>query len=163
MAGDRFIGWGESSYFTEYDAIGQGHFRRPTWPSGTESYRAFKQPWLGRPAEPPSIAVDPGRPRRTVYASWNGVDRGRRLAGPRRARAQPSSARWAARPTRASRRPSPCRTLRHTWPSRRSDASGAVLGPLRDASTCGDARPAPAMARRRHCTHESAACVKMAP
>ncbi len=70
--GARFVGWGESSYFTEYDSSGAPIFdARLT--SGTESYRAFKQPWQGRPAEPPSIAIVPGPSGATVYASWNGA------------------------------------------------------------------------------------------
>ena len=71
LDGNRFIGWGESGYFTEYDATGKPLFDARL-ASGTESYRAFKQPWMGVPSEPPAIAIDPGRSAATVYASWNG-------------------------------------------------------------------------------------------
>ncbi len=70
-SGNRFIGWGESGYFTEYDASGKPLFDARL-ASGTESYRAFKQPWLGAPSEPPAIAVVPGTSAATIYASWNG-------------------------------------------------------------------------------------------
>jgi hypothetical protein len=69
--GVRFIGWGESSYFTEYDANGKAIFDARL-ADGTESYRAFKRAWLGRPAEPPSISVARAGSSATVYASWNG-------------------------------------------------------------------------------------------
>jgi Arylsulfotransferase (ASST) len=69
---NRFIGWGESSYFTEYGPSGQTIFDARLAP-GTESYRAFKQAWRGIPSEPPSIAVDSGDSGATVYASWNGA------------------------------------------------------------------------------------------
>jgi hypothetical protein len=71
-AGARFVGWGESSYFTQYDESGRPVFDGRLSP-GTESYRAFWQPWQGRPAEPPAIAVAPGTAAATVYASWNGA------------------------------------------------------------------------------------------
>ncbi len=69
---NRFIGWGESSYFTEYGPSGQPIFDARL-AAGTESYRAFKQSWTGIPSEPPSIAVDSGDSAATVYASWNGA------------------------------------------------------------------------------------------
>jgi hypothetical protein len=69
---NRFIGWGESSYFTEYGPSGQPIFDARL-AAGTESYRAFKQAWTGIPSEPPAIAVDSGDSAATVYASWNGA------------------------------------------------------------------------------------------
>ena len=69
---NRFIGWGESSYITEYGPSGQPIFDARL-AAGTESYRAFKQAWTGIPSEPPSIAVDSGDSTATVYASWNGA------------------------------------------------------------------------------------------
>jgi Arylsulfotransferase (ASST) len=70
--GARFVGWGESGYFTEYDPSGAPVFDARLTP-GTESYRAFKQPWQGQPANPPSVAIVPGAAGATVYASWNGA------------------------------------------------------------------------------------------
>jgi hypothetical protein len=66
-----FIGWGQSSCFTEYDGSGTVVFDGRMVP-GTESYRAFKQPWAGQPAtELPAIAVASGTVAQ-VYASYNG-------------------------------------------------------------------------------------------
>jgi Arylsulfotransferase (ASST) len=69
---NRFVGWGESSYFTEYDANGEALFDARL-ASGTESYRAFKRAWTGIPSEPPALTVDSGSSDATVYASWNGA------------------------------------------------------------------------------------------
>jgi len=82
--GHRFVGWGISSYFTEYDGLGHALFDGHLV-SGTSSYRAFKQPWEGHPAAGPDIAIVPGPGAATVYASWNGataVDRWSVLGGP---------------------------------------------------------------------------------
>jgi hypothetical protein len=49
-----------------------------------QSYRAFRLPWSGRPAEAPAIAVSARAGERTVHASWNGateVERWQLLAG----------------------------------------------------------------------------------
>jgi Arylsulfotransferase (ASST) len=70
--GHYFVGWGKSSYFTEYDASGRAVFDGRL-AAGTSSYRAFKQPWKGQPAGPPAIAVVAGNRTATVYASWNGA------------------------------------------------------------------------------------------
>jgi Arylsulfotransferase (ASST) len=70
--GQHFVGWGESSYFSQYDSSGRVVFDAHLT-HGTESYRAFKQPWQGNPIEPPAIAVVSGTGAATVYASWNGA------------------------------------------------------------------------------------------
>ncbi len=74
--GDAFIGWGEEPYFSEFNDSGRllldgrlaGRY---------QSYRAYRFPWAGAPAERPaiaSIAPKHGGPV-TVYASWNGDTR----------------------------------------------------------------------------------------
>jgi hypothetical protein len=70
--GHVFIGWGESSYFTEYGANGEavfdGHLA-----GDTECYRTFKQIWAGQPSnEVPAVAVSRGTASSTIYASYNG-------------------------------------------------------------------------------------------
>ena len=71
--GHRFVGWGISSYFTEYDSSGRAVFDGHLV-AGTSSYRAFKQPWEGQPAGGgPAIAISAGQGTATVYASWNGA------------------------------------------------------------------------------------------
>lgn len=70
--GHRFVGWGRSSYFTEYDASGRAVFDGRL-AAGTSSYRAYKQQWEGHPAEPPAVSVVSGTKTATLYASWNGA------------------------------------------------------------------------------------------
>jgi hypothetical protein len=70
--GNVFVGWGESSYFTQYRAEGEvvldGRLA-----GDTECYRTFKQVWAGQPVnEVPAIAVERGTAAATVYASYNG-------------------------------------------------------------------------------------------
>jgi hypothetical protein len=65
------VGWGQVSYWTEFDARGRtvtdGRFVGPN-----ANYRAWKFPWTGRPAQPPAVAASGGRRKATVWASWNG-------------------------------------------------------------------------------------------
>jgi hypothetical protein len=83
--GDVFVGWGNEPYFSEFAPNGQevfeGHF-----PRGVQTYRAFRFPWVGRPAAPPDVAARPAPGGKiTVYASWNGateVTSWQVLAGP---------------------------------------------------------------------------------
>ena len=70
--GHRFMGWGTSTYFTEYDDTGRVLLDARLAP-GTESYRAFKQPWRGQPLEPPAMAAERHAAGATVFASWNGA------------------------------------------------------------------------------------------
>jgi Arylsulfotransferase (ASST) len=65
--GHVFVGWGSRHYYSEYTADGEllldGDF-------GTgESYRSYRFPWVGRPAEPPTLTLADG----TAYVSWNGA------------------------------------------------------------------------------------------
>lgn len=81
--GHTFIGWGTSSYFTEYDARGAVLLDGRLGP-GVDSYRAFKQPWQARPLEPPTLSLERKRGTTLLYASWNGatdVARWRVLSG----------------------------------------------------------------------------------
>src|SRR5581483_1886990 len=69
--GNRMVGWGSDPHVTEFGADGTVHFDA-TLPHGGESYRAFRSPWVGRPAEPPRAAVGPGSAGKALWASWNG-------------------------------------------------------------------------------------------
>jgi hypothetical protein len=78
---DVFIGWGSEPYFSEFSAAGQLLFDAHM-DGSYESYRAYRFPWSGAPAEGPAIGVlappagqasPPGSV--TVYASWNGDTR----------------------------------------------------------------------------------------
>jgi hypothetical protein len=81
--GNVFVGWGEIPRVTEFDRGGRIVFDALLGRE-YESYRAFRQPWTGLPAEAPAIAVRGTDRAATVYASWNGateVDRWQVLAG----------------------------------------------------------------------------------
>jgi hypothetical protein len=77
--GNVFIGWGQSSYFSEYTAAGN-NVDNPAlntvyagqMPGNNYTYRAYRQAWTGTPFYPPSIAVKSTGGQTTVYASWNG-------------------------------------------------------------------------------------------
>ena len=71
--GGAFIGWGDSSYFTEYDPEG-GVVLDARLATGVTSYRAFQDTWRGEPEHRPRIAVHRRAGRGAdVYASWNGA------------------------------------------------------------------------------------------
>jgi hypothetical protein len=81
--GNVFVGWGEAPHVSEFDSSGRLLFDAVLG-HAYESYRAFRLPWSGNPAEAPAIAVSGHAGDRTVYASWNGateVDRWQLLAG----------------------------------------------------------------------------------
>jgi len=79
-----FVGWGAEPYFSEFDTSGalvlDGRF-----PTNDQSYRAFRMPWVGAPADRPAIATMKDTIGGiTVFASWNGATQIRRwqvLAG----------------------------------------------------------------------------------
>ena len=84
--GNTLVGWGFQGYTSEFASDGKlladAHFVAPT-----SSYRAYRMPWHGRPADKPAVAVGSDREtgKRTVYVSWNGATevRGWRVhAGP---------------------------------------------------------------------------------
>jgi hypothetical protein len=66
--GGVFVGWGGSPYVTEFDRSGAIVFDARL-PRAGQSYRAFRFPWAGRPADRPAAAVQDGK----LYASWNGA------------------------------------------------------------------------------------------
>jgi hypothetical protein len=70
--GDVMIGWGSEPYFTEFDAGGKIAM---DWKfaGSFQSYRAFRMPWSGSPADKPAIAAANASGGLTVYASWNGA------------------------------------------------------------------------------------------
>lgn len=72
--GHVFVGWGANPNFTEFDAGGRVVLDGSFTSGEADSYRAYRLPWAGRPAEPPALAVrtDFGG-NVTAYASWNGA------------------------------------------------------------------------------------------
>ncbi|MDQ4045267.1 MAG: arylsulfotransferase family protein, partial [Chloroflexota bacterium] len=71
--GNVFIGWGSAPVFSEFTSDGELIFNG-RFPRGGSSYRAYRFPWVGIPAEPPAVAggLDCDGPM-TVYMSWNGA------------------------------------------------------------------------------------------
>jgi hypothetical protein len=70
-----FVGWGKQPLFSEYTAAGKQIFAA-SLPLGTNSYRAFRFPWTGRPATRPSFNLPSSSAKNLrVYASWNGATR----------------------------------------------------------------------------------------
>lgn len=83
--GNVFVGFGEAPHVCEFKRTGELLFDAVLG-SRYESYRAFRLPWSGLPAEAPAIATSGrGAGPSTVYASWNGATEVRAwqlLAGP---------------------------------------------------------------------------------
>ncbi len=77
--GNKFIGWGQSQYYSEFAEEGNTEdtpslnlLYEAEFPTNNYSYRAYKHEWTGTPYYPPSIAVKGKCQQITVYASWNG-------------------------------------------------------------------------------------------
>jgi hypothetical protein len=83
--GGAFVGWGTAGAFTEFAPDGTVRFDAAL-ADGSVTYRAFRAPWVGRPAEPPKVAITHGGAGATAHVSWNGateVARWRADVGPR--------------------------------------------------------------------------------
>ena len=65
--GSKFVGWGQSPYFSEFTRAGTFIYDAQM-PSTNYSYRAYKNCWKGKPCYSPKIAIVDN----SVYASWNG-------------------------------------------------------------------------------------------
>ncbi len=71
--GNAFIGWGAEPYVTEYAPNGTVLYNAHL-PAKTQSYRSYRFPWSGTPANTPAVAAAAGAGGSTiVYASWNGA------------------------------------------------------------------------------------------
>lgn len=91
--GNKFVGWGQSQYYSEYTEAGNTE-NNPAlnllydaqMPSPNYSYRAYRNNWVGKPFYPPSIGIT-SNGQIAVYASWNGsteTTEWQVLAGPKR-------------------------------------------------------------------------------
>ncbi|HTX01292.1 MAG TPA: arylsulfotransferase family protein [Acidimicrobiales bacterium] len=70
--GGAFIGFGGQPYFSQFAADGKLVYNG-RFPTNDQSYRAFRSPWVGTPAEAPSVALEKDTLDQTVvYVSWNG-------------------------------------------------------------------------------------------
>jgi len=77
--GNKFIGWGQSAYFSEFRNEGNttsdpsvNLLYDAQMPGSNFTYRAYKNHWVGKPFYRPSIAVKSDNGLVIVYASWNG-------------------------------------------------------------------------------------------
>jgi hypothetical protein len=71
--GNMFVGWGSEPDSSEYTPNGTQIFNG-RFPTGSNSYRAFRYPWNAQPTTPPAFALSPeSGGRLIVYASWNGA------------------------------------------------------------------------------------------
>lgn len=95
--GHLFVGWGSVGRFSEFDAadnlIWDGQV-----PAGFDSYRAYRDRWVGEPLTPPTAEATRSGSEVTVNAIWNGATQVRRwvvLAGTSPGSLQPvGSAAW---------------------------------------------------------------------
>jgi hypothetical protein len=71
--GHVFIGWGTHAWYTEFGPAGTALLDGNLAQSATQSYRAFRSPWTGRPAERPAVAAKRTGNAMTVFAAWNGA------------------------------------------------------------------------------------------
>lgn len=71
---NAFVGWGSEPAFSEFSPDGALLFDA-RFPTGVESYRAFRFPWAARPEDWPAVAAEagPGQGEISVHASWNGA------------------------------------------------------------------------------------------
>ncbi len=77
--GNVFIGWGWEPVHSEFTRDGEMLFSASLSPGanmGAESYRAFRFPWTGQPAEESPAVVaerESDSDEATLYVSWNGA------------------------------------------------------------------------------------------
>jgi hypothetical protein len=77
--GNKFVGWGQSQYYSEYREAGNTE-NNPAlnllydaqMPGSNYTYRAYRDKWIGKPFYPPSIGITSTNKHITIYASWNG-------------------------------------------------------------------------------------------
>ena len=65
--GHAFIGWGGLPFYSEYAA--DGRLLMDAQIISGQSYRAYRQHWVGRPLHPPDLVVEDG----VAHVSWNGA------------------------------------------------------------------------------------------
>ena len=125
--GNVFVGWGSQPFFSEFSHDGELLFDAHLPPSD-DSYRAFRFPWKGHPADAPAVAVDRGpHDEVALYASWNGateVATWEVLAGSRPDRLEP----LGSVPRDGFETAMAARTAEPYVAVRAKDSSGRVLG-----------------------------------
>ena len=82
--GGMLVGWGLARRVSELGPDSELLFDLEL-PEDTDTYRAYRQRWIGRPVTLPALATERTGDRVTAYATWNGateVTRWQLLAGP---------------------------------------------------------------------------------
>lgn len=76
---NRFLGWGQEPYLSEYSKEGnsikdpcQNLLFDMRFPNKNMSYRSLKYPWIGCPLYPPSVAAFHKCNTTNIFVSWNG-------------------------------------------------------------------------------------------
>jgi Arylsulfotransferase (ASST) len=69
--GGMMVGFGDQPYLTEFGADGTVRLDAK-FTGGAWNYRAFRDPWVGRPHTLPAVAVRRSGRDAVAYASWNG-------------------------------------------------------------------------------------------
>lgn len=85
LDGGSFIGWGQRPHFTEHAPDGTVRFAG-NLPADSQSYRAYRAEWTGRPLDQPAMGLHVDGGNVVVSVSWNGateVARWRARAGSR--------------------------------------------------------------------------------
>jgi outer membrane protein assembly factor BamB len=70
--GGWMVGWGGLPNMTEFDSHGQIVYDAQL-PTGEFSYRSYRLPWAGQPAQPPALLAKHAAAGDEVSASWNGA------------------------------------------------------------------------------------------
>lgn len=77
--GNKFIGWGDTQYYSEYKKEGNtvenpslNTVYRAKMPGNNITYRAFRNEWTGKPFYSPTIAINAIDHLINIYTSWNG-------------------------------------------------------------------------------------------
>ncbi len=73
--GNKFIGWGQEQFFSEFAPAGNtagtpsvNLLYDASFPVNNYTYRAYRNDWVGSPTWPPSLVVRSG----SAFVSWNG-------------------------------------------------------------------------------------------
>ncbi len=125
--GNVFIGWGSAPVSSEFTEEGELLFDA-RFPSGVNSYRAYRYEWTGQPIDPPDVLAEAGANGSVmVSVSWNGatgVASWHVLAGPDAAQLQPATS--VARD--GFETAIPVQSAEPYFAVQALDASGSVLG-----------------------------------
>jgi hypothetical protein len=71
--GDTFVGWGQVGRYSEFDHDGN-LLLDAAFPSGYDTYRAYRDAWIGEPETVPAVtAATADGGGTTVHAIWNGA------------------------------------------------------------------------------------------